>query len=124
MDLQLEGKKALVTGSTAGIGFATARALAAEGASVVVNGRTQERVDDAIAEIRKQHPGAKLSGVVSDVSTAAGCAKVTQALPEVDVLVNNVGIFKPIPFEKIPDEDWMHIFEANVMSGVRLSRHY
>jgi NAD(P)-dependent dehydrogenase (short-subunit alcohol dehydrogenase family) len=124
MDLQLEGKKALVTGSTAGIGFATARALAAEGASVVVNGRTQERVDGAIAEIRKQHPGAKLSGVVSDVSTAAGSAKVAQALPEVDVLVNNMGIFKPIPFEKIPDEDWLHIFEANVMSGVRLSRHY
>jgi len=124
MDLQLEGKKALVTGSTAGIGFATARALAAEGASVIVNGRTQARVDAAIAEIRKEYPRAILSGVASDVSNAAGCAKLAQAAPEVDVLVNNMGIFKPIPFEKIPDGDWLQMFEANVMSGVRLSRQY
>src|SRR5271168_3772133 len=124
MDLQLEGKKALVTGSTAGIGFATARALAAEGASVIVNGRTQARVDAAIAEIRKEYPRAVLSGVASDVSNAAGCAKLAQAVPDVDVLVNNMGIFKPIPFEKIPDSDWLQMFEANVMSGVRLSRQY
>src|SRR5271170_2323375 len=124
MDLQLEGKKALVTGSTAGIGFATARALAAEGASVIVNGRTQARVDAAIAEIRKEYPRAVLSGVASDVSNAAGCAKLAQAVPDVDVLVNNMGIFKPIPFEKIPDGDWLQMFEANVMSGVRLSRQY
>jgi len=124
MDLQLEGKKALVTGSTAGIGFATARALAAEGASVVVNGRGQARVDAAIREIRKLRLGANVSGIAADVSNAAGCAKLIQALPTVDVLVNNMGIFEPIPFEKIPDEDWMRIFEANVMSGVRLSRHY
>jgi NAD(P)-dependent dehydrogenase (short-subunit alcohol dehydrogenase family) len=124
MDLQLNGKAALVTGSTAGIGFATARGLAAEGASVIVNGRTQERVNAAIADIRKSHPGAKISGVATDVSTAAGCQMLAEAVPEVDVLVNNMGIFKPIPFEKIPDEDWLNIFEANVMSGVRLSRHY
>jgi NAD(P)-dependent dehydrogenase (short-subunit alcohol dehydrogenase family) len=124
MDLQLEGKKALVTGSTAGIGFATARALAAEGASVIVNGRTQARVDAAIAEIRKEHPRAVLSGIASDVSNAAGCAKLAQAVAEVDVLVNNMGIFKPIPFEKVPDADWLQMFEANVMSGVRLSRQY
>src|SRR5277367_5066107 len=124
MDLQLEGKKALVTGSTAGIGFATARALAAEGASVIVNGRTQARVDAAIAESRKEYPRAILSGVASDVSNAAECAKLAQAAPEVDVLVNNMGIFKPIPFEKIPDGDWLQMFEANVMSGVRLSRQY
>jgi NAD(P)-dependent dehydrogenase (short-subunit alcohol dehydrogenase family) len=124
MDLQLNGKAALVTGSTAGIGFATARGLAAEGASVIVNGRTQERVNAAIADIRKSHPGAKISGVATDVSTAAGCQMLADAVPEVDVLVNNMGIFKPIPFEKIPDEDWLNIFEANVMSGVRLSRHY
>ena len=124
MDLQLEGKRALVTGSTAGIGFATARALAAEAASVVVNGRGQERVDAAIGKIRKLHPSANVSGVASDVSTAAGCAKLIQAVAGVDVLVNNMGIFEPKPFEKIPDEDWLRFFEANVMSGVRLSRHY
>jgi len=124
MDLQLEGKKALVTGSTAGIGFATARLLAAEGASVVVNGRGQERVDAAIGKILKLHPKAKVTGVASDVLDAAGCAKLIQALASVDVLVNNMGIFEPKPFEKIPDEDWLHFFEANVMSGVRFSRHY
>src|ERR1700678_2838731 len=124
MDLQLKGKKALVTGSTAGIGFATARGLAAEGASVIVNGRTEKRVDSAVSEIRKAHPGADVSGVAADVSNAAGCAKLIQALGAVDVLINNMGIFEPKPFEKIPDEDWTRFFEANVMSGVRLSRHY
>jgi NAD(P)-dependent dehydrogenase (short-subunit alcohol dehydrogenase family) len=124
VDLQLQGKKVLVTGSTAGIGFAAARAFAAEGAAVIINGRKQERVDTAIREIRKMQPGAELAGVASDVSNAAGCAKLVQAVPEVDVLVNNMGIFEPKPFEKIPDEDWLHFFEANVMSGVRLSRHY
>src|SRR6202050_2939447 len=124
MDLQLKGKKALVTGSTAGIGLATARGLAAEGASVVVNGRTEKRVDSAVSEIRKAHPGADVSGIAADVSNAAGCAKLIQALGAVDVLINNMGIFEPKPFEKIPDEDWTRFFEANVMSGVRLSRHY
>jgi NAD(P)-dependent dehydrogenase (short-subunit alcohol dehydrogenase family) len=124
MDLQLKGKKALITGSTAGIGFSTAQALAAEGASVVVNGRTQKRVDSAIAEIRKAHPGAEVSGIAADVSNREGCSKVIQSLRAVDVLINNMGIFEPKPFEKIPDEDWMRFFEANVMSGVRLSRHY
>src|SRR6202161_995987 len=124
MDLQLAGKKILVTGSSAGIGFATARAFAAEGAAGVVNGRTQERVDAAIAKIRKSHSKADVSGVASDVSNAAGCARLTKALPRVDILVNNMGIFEPKPFEQIPDEDWFRFFEANVMSGVRLSRHY
>lgn len=124
MDLQLEGKKALVTGSTAGIGFATARAFAAEGAAVVVNGRTQARVDAAMEKIRKAHRRAKVSGIAGDVSNAPGCAKIIEAHGKVDVLVNNMGIFGPKPFEEIPDEDWMHFFEANVMSGVRLSRHY
>jgi len=124
MDLQLKRKRALVTGSTAGIGFATARALAAEGSSVVVNGRTQKRVDSAIAEIRKVYPGADVSGVAADVSNQEGCAKLIQAVQEVEILINNMGIFEPKPFEKISDEDWMRFFEANVMSGVRLSRHY
>ena len=124
MDLQLKGKRVLVTGSTAGIGFATARALAAESASVIINGRGQTRVDAAIKEIQKLHPHADVTGVVSDVSGAAGCKKMVQAVEAVDILVNNMGIFEPKPFEKITDEDWLHFFEANVMSGVRLSRHY
>ena len=124
MDLQLRDKKALVTGSTAGIGFASARALAAEGASVIVNGRGRERVDAAISEIQKLHPRANVSGIASDVSNAAGCAKLIEAAVGVDILVNNMGIFEPKPFEQIPDEDWLRMFESNVMSGVRLSRHY
>jgi NAD(P)-dependent dehydrogenase (short-subunit alcohol dehydrogenase family) len=124
MDLQLKGKKALVTGSTAGIGFATAKELAGEGASVVVNGRTAKRVEDAISEIRQSHPSAELTGVAADVSNADGCARLGAAVGEVDVLINNMGIFEPKPFEEIPDKDWLYIFEANVMSGVRLSRHY
>src|ERR1700745_787006 len=124
MDLQLKGKKVLVTGSTAGIGFAAARAFAVEGALVIINGRKQDRVDSAIAQIRISQPGAELTGIAADVSNAAGCAKLIQTVPDVDVLVNNMGIFEPKPFEKIPDEDWLRFFEANVMSGVRLSRHY
>lgn len=124
MDLQLKNKRAVVTGSTAGIGFAVAQALAAEGASVVVNGRTEKRVDAAIREIRQSQSHAALTGVAADVSNVAGCAKLTQAMPSADILVNNMGIFEPKPFEKITDEDWMQIFEANVMSGVRLSRYY
>ena len=124
MDLELKGKTVLVTGSTAGIGFAAARTFAAEGAAVIINGRKQERVDAAIAEIQRVQRSANVSGVASDVSNAAGCAKLIEALPEVDVLVNNMGIFEPKPFEQIPDADWLRFFEANVMSGVRLSRHY
>ena len=124
MDLQLKSKKVLVTGSTAGIGFAAARAFAVEGALVIINGRKQDRVDSAIAQIRKFQPSAELTGIAADVSNAAGCAKLIQTVPDVDVLVNNMGIFEPKPFEKIPDEDWLRFFEANVMSGVRLSRHY
>src|SRR5579884_2898286 len=121
MDLQLEGKRALVTGSTAGIGFAIAQALAGEGATVVINGRTKKRVDEALAKLNRP---ANVSGVAADMGTAEGAAAVIRAHPDVDILVNNVGIFEPKPFEKIPDEDWFRFFEVNVMSGVRLSRHY
>src|ERR1700676_4372157 len=124
MDLQLEGKKELVTGSTAGIGFATARPSAAEAASVIVNGRGQQRVNAAVSEIRKLHRQANVSGVASDVSSATGCANLIQEVAEIDILVNNMGIFEPKPFEEIPDADWLRLFEANVMSGIRLSRHY
>jgi NAD(P)-dependent dehydrogenase (short-subunit alcohol dehydrogenase family) len=124
VDLRLTDKVVLVTGSTAGIGFAIARALAAEGAHVYVNGRTQERVDAAIAAIRSHVPSAKVEGIVADFSSVAGAEAVIAKLPAVDVLVNNVGIFEPKPFAEIPDADWSRFFEINVMSGVRLTRHY
>jgi len=124
MDLNLTDKTALVTGSTAGIGLAIAKSLAAEGAHVFVNGRTQQRVDAAIAEIQSLSPAAKVDGIVADFSSAAGADAVIAKLPTVDVLVNNVGIFGPKPFAEIPDADWFRFFEVNVMSGVRLSRHY
>ncbi|HEX6041478.1 SDR family NAD(P)-dependent oxidoreductase [Longimicrobium sp.] len=124
MDLGLRGKRALVTGSTAGIGFAAARALAAEGAEVWINGRTDERVSAAARRIEDYVPGATVRGIAADLGTAQGAERVIQALPDVDVLVNNVGIFAPQAFEQISDADWMRFFETNVLSGVRLSRAY
>jgi NAD(P)-dependent dehydrogenase (short-subunit alcohol dehydrogenase family) len=124
MDLELQGKRALVTGSTAGIGLAAARLLAAEGAAVIVNGRTQERVDAAVRAISSAVRDAQVQGVAADLGTAEGCARMARAVPDVDILVNNLGIFEPKPFEEIPDTDWMRFFEVNVLSGVRLARHY
>jgi NAD(P)-dependent dehydrogenase (short-subunit alcohol dehydrogenase family) len=124
MDLGIKGKRALVTGSTAGIGFATARALAAEGAEVIVNGRSEARVQDAVARLEHELPAAKVRGAAADLGGAAGCQSLLAAFPDVDVLVNNLGIFEPRAFEAITDEDWMRFFETNVLSGVRLSRHY
>jgi NAD(P)-dependent dehydrogenase (short-subunit alcohol dehydrogenase family) len=124
MKIDLTGKTALVTGSTAGIGHAIAKGLAETGAEVVINGRTQAKVDAAVAAIAKTVPGAKLRGVAADVSTAAGCKSLAAAVPEVDILINNAGIFEPKGFFDIPDEDWTRFYEVNVMSGVRLSRAY
>jgi NAD(P)-dependent dehydrogenase (short-subunit alcohol dehydrogenase family) len=124
MDLGLKNKAALVSGSTAGIGFAIAKGLAHEGADVIVNGRTKSRVDDAVAKIICTKPSGRVRGIAADLSTVEGVSQLTSQLPSVDVLVNNLGIFEPKPFEEITDDDWRRFFEVNVLSGVRLARHY
>jgi NAD(P)-dependent dehydrogenase (short-subunit alcohol dehydrogenase family) len=124
MDLQLNGKRALITGSTVGIGFAIAKALAEEGADVIVNGRTEERVSEAKRRIATEVPSGKIAGVAADLSSVDGVTRIIETCPEIDILVNNVGIFEPRSFEQITDADWLRFFEVNVMSGVRLSRHY
>lgn len=125
MDLQLKGLRALVTGSSAGIGYAIAELLYKEGATVYLNGRTQLRVDEAL---KRLHASAGRSGtaygLVSDLAAAEGANKLISELPDVDILINNVGIYEPKEFAQISDEDWLHTFEVNVMSGIRLSRHY
>jgi NAD(P)-dependent dehydrogenase (short-subunit alcohol dehydrogenase family) len=124
MNLDLHGKLALVTGSTAGIGLAIATGLAREGTTVIINGRTKKRVNDAIEQIRDQLPDAILESLVADVSDTESVAAVTQQFPRVDILINNVGIGELKPFEKISDHDWLKLIEINFMSGVRLSRFY
>lgn len=124
MNIDLSKRSAIVTGSTAGIGLAIAKGLAAAGASVVITGRTQARVDTAIAEIRKDVPEAKLSGVAADLGTAEGATALIKAVPQTDILVNNLGIFEPKGFFDIEDAEWTRFFEVNVNSGIRLSRHY
>ncbi|HJU31057.1 MAG TPA: SDR family oxidoreductase [Hyphomicrobiaceae bacterium] len=124
MDLDLTGKLALVTGSTRGIGLATAIGLARMGAAVIVNGRSEAAVGEAIGKVRSAAPAAKVEAAACDLGTAAGCAQVIARFPVVDILVNNLGVYEPKPFFDTPDEDWARMFEVNVMSGVRLTRHY
>lgn len=124
MNLELDNKTALVSGSSAGIGFAIAKALAAEGARVVVNGRTEERVAQALAKIRAGQPNAKLESLALDLSQSPAADETAKRFPDLDILVNNLGMYEPKPFEQITDADWQNIIETNFMSGVRLSRHY
>jgi len=121
MDLKLKDKLALVSGSTAGIGYAIAAALAGEGARVVINGRSQASVDEVAAKI-KAATGGQIHGFAGDLSTAAAADEVVRRYPGIEILVNNLGIFEPKPFEDIPDADWRRFFEVNVLSGVRLAR--
>jgi NAD(P)-dependent dehydrogenase (short-subunit alcohol dehydrogenase family) len=124
MHIDLNGKHAIITGSTAGIGFAIAEGLAKAGANVVITGRTQQRVDEAIAKIKKAAPDAGIEGVAADLGTAEGCKTLTEQQPDTDILVNNVGIFGPEDFFEVDDDTWQQFFDVNVMSAVRLSRHY
>jgi len=124
MDLKLQNKTAFVSGSTAGIGYAIARRLLIEGARVVINGRKQDGVDKAVERLKAETENVSVSGVAADFSSAAEVDALIAALPDVDILINNTGIFEPKEFVDIPDEDWFRFFEVNVMSGVRLSRHF
>src|SRR4051812_3116796 len=124
MDLDLTGKTALVTGSTRGIGLATATGLAQMGAEVIVNGRENAAVAEAIAKLRQSQPSAKAHAAAFDLGTAEGCSALVAQFPAVDILVNNLGIYEPKAFFDIEDSDWTKMFEVNVMSGVRLTRHY
>mgnify|MGYP000695765883 CR=1 FL=1 len=124
MKVDLTNKTAVVTGSTGGIGLAIAKGLAHAGAKIVVNGRKQATVDKGIAAIHHSVKAAAVTGVAADVSTAEGCEALAKAVPSVDILINNAGIFEPKPFFEITDADWTRYFETNVMSGVRLSRAY
>lgn len=124
MHIDLTGRTAVVTGSTAGIGLAIASGLAGTGAHVVITGRTQARVDEAMATVATAVAGAKLSGVAADLGTLEGAQQLLAQVPDADILINNLGIFEPKAFFDIPDSDWVRFFEVNVLSGVRLSRHY
>jgi NAD(P)-dependent dehydrogenase (short-subunit alcohol dehydrogenase family) len=124
MNLQLSDKTALVTGSTAGIGFAIAKQLLQEGATVYINGRTAERVISAIEQLQSAVPDASVLGVAADFSKVDEVNKLIAQIPSVDILVNNVSIFEPKAFTDISDADWLRFYEVNVLSGVRLSRHY
>jgi NAD(P)-dependent dehydrogenase (short-subunit alcohol dehydrogenase family) len=124
MDLHIQNRRALIIGSTAGIGFAIARGLAAEGAQVTLTGRTQAAIDAALARLRATTAGARADGVAADCATVKGAEIVFARVPEVDILVNNLGIYERKPFFDIPDDDWLRLFEVNVLSGVRFARRY
>ncbi len=124
MNIDLSGRNALISGSTGGIGLAIAKGLAGSGAAVTLNGRSEDRVRQAVAAVQQAAPGARVEGIAADLATADGVQALTARLPAIDILVNNMGIFEPKPFAEITDADWQRFFDTNVMSGVRLSRAY
>lgn len=124
MNLQLKGKTAFISGSTQGIGFATAKKLLQEEATVIINGRTSERVDQAVKELKRQVAGANVTGIAADFAKANEVKNILDTIASVDILINNVAIFEPKPFADISDEDWIRFYEINVLSGIRLSRFY
>ncbi len=124
MQVSLKGRKAVVSGSTTGIGFAVARGLAQAGASVVINGRTEARVSAAVKRLRKELSGAEVDGVAADLGNPIGVSRLIDSVQRTDILVNNLGVFEPRPFFEITDGEWERYFQVNVMSAVRLSRHY
>ncbi len=124
MDLKLENKLALVTGSTAGIGLAIAKSLAGEGCRVIVNGRSESRLAGVLEKIRRAHPLAEVEGLAADLAKPEGTAEAIRRFPAVDILVNNLGMYEHRAFEETSDADWQHIIDINFMSGMRLSRHY
>jgi len=124
MNLELTNKTALISGSTKGIGFAIASQLAAEGARVIVNGRSEKTVNSALQQIRTAVPEAKVEGFAGDLASTTATEELIELFPAVDILVNNLGVYEPKPFDRISDEDWRRFFEVNVLSGVRLSRAY
>ena len=124
MDLQLKGKSAMVTGSTAGIGKAIAKGLAQEGAHVIINGRKVKDIAEVIKDLKKETGNEEITGIVADFAKKEHIDHLLEEIPDVDILVNNVGIFNQVDFENITDDEWFEMFEVNVMSGVRLARHY
>lgn len=122
MDLQLKSKTAFISGSTQGIGYAIARQLLSEGAGVIINGRTQKKVNEVVETLKKNHPDASVTGIAADFDKPEEVYTLIEALPQIDILINNVGIFDLKDFNDISDEEWNHYFEVNVMSGVRMSR--
>jgi len=123
MDLKLKDKTAFISGSTAGIGFAIAKRLGEEGATVIINGRNQQTVDKAVQQLKDSTGNNSITGIAADFSETAQIDRLLHSLPQIDILINNAGIFEPKPFAEIPDDDWFHFFNVNVMSGIRLSRY-
>lgn len=124
MDLKIKNKIALITGSTQGIGFATAKKLCEEGVNVIINGRTEEKVNKAVLKLKNEFPNVKIIGITADLKDNNGCNKLISLVPHIDILINNLGIFEPKEFKYITEEEWLNMFNINVMSGVRLSQHY